>query len=262
MKKQVPKLDMKDTFPHLAAAPIVEAAIQWVARASRQFTPNELHEELTKQLPDYPECRPQHQLEFEAQLASDGTATQVSKDSWRGFRLTSADCLQIVQFTRDGVVFSRLTPYQDWSAFVKEACRVWKLFQELATPSEVQRLGVRFINRITLDKLAGVGRLLSVPPKGLERQGLPMTSFLHRNTFEAPDLPFSVNVVQTVQPPVPPEAEGFGLILDIDVFTEQAFPVDDAILNEYLPKMRWLKNKVFFSVMSKPAINSFKKKGI
>lgn len=260
MNQRAPKLDMKDRFPHLAAAPIVEAAIQWVARASKPFTPKELQGQLAERLAGYPECRPQHQLELQAQLSADGSATQVSRDTWRGFRLTSADKVQIVQFTRDGVVFSRLTPYQDWNTFVSEARRVWEVFLNLAAPSEVQRLGVRFINRIKSDKLVGIGRLLSAPPKGLEQHGLPMSGFLYRNTYEAPGLPFSVNVVQTAQPPAPPEVEGFGLILDIDVFTRQAFPVDDDILNEYLPKMRWLKNKVFFSVMSKPAINSFRKK--
>lgn len=260
MKKKAPKLDMKEAFPHLAAAPIVEAAIQWAARASKPFIQKELQRQLQERLANYPECREQHKLELQAQLSTDGSATHVSRDTWRGFRLTSADKAQIVQFTRDGIVFSRLTPYQGWSAFEAEARRVWKLFRELASPSEVQRLGVRFINRVNSDKLADIGRLLSAAPKGLVRHGLPMTGFLYRNTYEAPGLPFSVNVVQTVQPPAIPETEGFGLILDIDVFTKQAFPADDDILDDHLPKMRWLKNKIFFSVMSKQAINSFKKK--
>ena len=253
------QLDLTETFPHLPAAPVVEAVLHWHARAGKTIPTEELKKLLAERLPEYPECHPQHQPELQAQFAADGSSTQDRRDTWHGFRLTSRDRLQIVQFTRDGIVFSRLTPYENWDAFAAEGQRLWRVFVELAEPSEVQRLGVRFINRILPVKLADVGHHLVSPPKCLEPLGLPMNGFLYQSLHDVPAEPFQINVVQTLQPPVPPKTEGFGLILDIDVFTTRAFPPVNEILQEHLAKMRWLKNRTFFSLMSKRAIKSFTK---
>jgi len=251
------RLDVTEPFQHLAAAPIVEAAIHWVARSGVSFPSDALGKQLADRLPEYPACHRQHKLEVESQFDPDGSSTQTRRDTWLGFRLTSSDKLQIAQFTRDGVVFSRLAPYQNWDLFSTEAMRMWKVFVELAAPSEVQRLGVRFINRIMPVELAGVGRYLSSPPKCLEPLEMPMRTFLYQSQHDVPEHPFCINVTQTVQPPVPAHLDEYGLIVDIDVFTTQAFTPSDEILLDYLAKMRCLKNRAFFKLMSKKAIKLF-----
>lgn len=251
-------IDLSEDFPHLPGAPIVEAVIQWVARAGKAFESEKLQKQLADRLPSYPLCRPQNKLELEAQLAADGSSTQIRRDTWQGFRLTSQDERYIVQFTRDGLVFSRLAPYQDWNAFSTEALRLWNLFVELAQPSEIQRLGVRFINRIADLKMKQVGQYLARRPKALEPLGLPMQGFLYQSKHEVPGHPFQINVIQTVQPAEPPDAERFGLILDIDVFTPRPIRPADEVVQDALPKMRWLKNKAFFALVSPRAIEAFK----
>ncbi len=250
---------MAETFPNLTAAPIVEAVIHWRARAARSLQPHELQELLTRRLPEYPKCQPQHYLEFQAQLEGESASTVLRRDTGHGLRLTSEDGRQIVQFTRDGVAFSRLTPYERWDAFAAEGQRVWRVFLELAQPTEIQRLGVRFINRVLPIELPAVARSLASPPQCLEPLGLPLSSFLYQSLHDIPNEPLRIKVVQAIQPPVPPGSGGVGLIVDIDVFTTRGFPPDDGILQELLPKMRWFKNKAFFSLMSKAAINSFKR---
>jgi uncharacterized protein (TIGR04255 family) len=259
MKKESKfNFDVEESFPHLPAAPIVEAVIHWVARRQNPLPQAEWRDQLTKLLPDYPECQPQHELRLEAEIAPEGSSTEVRRDIWRGFRLTSSDKRQIVQFNHDGMVFSRLKPYEDWNVFSAEGLRLWTLFVQLAEPSEVQRLGVRFINRIAPIDPTKLGKYLAKPPKCLEPLGLPMTTFLYQSTHDVPGHPFKVNVVQAIQPPSPPQAEGFGLILDIDVFTTQAFQPSDEILNAHLTRMRWLKDKAFFSLLKENAIKIFK----
>jgi uncharacterized protein (TIGR04255 family) len=253
------KLDVSKSFPHLPGAPIVEAIIHWMARAGKPLSQEELRKQLAERLSGYPDCQPQQWLELEAQFVPDGSSTQVRRDSWHGFRMTSADKLHIVQFTRHGLVFSRLTPYENWDVFAEEAQRVWRIYVELAEPSEVQRLGVRFVNRILPVDLADIDQYLSSPPKCLEPLGMPPKGFLYQSMHDVPGHPFQVNVVQTIQPPTPPISDDFGLILDIDVFTTQAFAPADEIVRDYLPKMRCLKNEAFFSLMSKKAIKSFTK---
>jgi len=132
-------------------------------------------------------------------------------------------------------------------------------FVDLAQPLEVQRLGVRFINRIAPIDLSKLGRYLAKPPKCLEPLGLPMSGFLYQSTHDVPKEPFRINVAQTVQPPSPPQTEGFGLILDIDVFTTQAFQLSDEVLQDRLTKMRWLKDKAFFTLLKRSAVKGFGK---
>lgn len=223
----------------------------------KRLQPDELRTQLADRLPDYPQLQNQQELQFQAEFAADGTSTQIRRDSWRGFRLTSSDKLHIAQFNRDGLVFSRLQPYEDWENFPEEAQRLWKIFLELAEPSEVQRLGVRFINRIALTELSDVRRYLVKLPKCFNGLDLPMTGFMYQSTHDIPEHPFRINVVQTIQPPTPPETEGLGLILDTDVFTTQAISCDDEILQDHWGEMRWLKNKVFFSQLKKNAIKKF-----
>jgi uncharacterized protein (TIGR04255 family) len=251
------KFDLAESFPHLPSAPIVEAVINWTARAGKELQRDELKRHLTERLPDYPECQLVGLLQIEAEVSAEG-ASESRRANWHGFRLTSSDKLHIVQFNRDGLVFSRLQPYLDWQRFSGEGLRLWKIFVDLFQPSEVQRLGVRFINRISPIVVAEVGRHLENPPECLESFGLPMVGFFYQSTHEVPKRPFQINVTQTIQPSLPPQNEA-GLIFDIDVFTKQAFRCEDEILKDHLAKMRWLKNKVFFSLLTKRAIKLFKR---
>jgi len=155
------------------------------------------------------------------QRASDraGTSTTTSPHAhikWQGLRLTSADRKYMVQFIRDGAIFSRLRPYESWDVFSEEGRRLWKIFVELSEPSEIQRLGVRFINRIAPIELTKVVNNWAKPPRFLEPLGLPMSGFLFQSTHDVPGHPFKINVVQTIQPPGPLQSDGFALIFDID----------------------------------------------
>jgi uncharacterized protein (TIGR04255 family) len=253
------QFDLDEQFSHLPSAPIVEAVIHWRARAEKPWEAESLRQQLSQRLPNYPKCQPQHELQLEAQFVGHDSATQQRRVRLLGYRLVSADGRYIAQFQHDGLVFSRLEPYNEWDTFSNEALHVWQTFLDLSRPVEVQRLGVRFVNRIVLPKLAQLSRYLSRPPRCLEPLGLPMSHFLYRSIHDVPGHPFQINVTQTIQPPTPPQTEGFGLILDIDVSTTQAFDCDDRILREHLAKMRSLKDKAFFSLLKPKAIESFKK---
>jgi len=48
-----------------------------------------------------------------------------------------------------------------------------------------------------------------------------------------------------------------GRIVDIDVFAKKPLPCDDSAIDELLPKMRWLKNMVFFELLAPKSIEGF-----
>ena len=253
------QFDSKKTFPNLPSAPIVEAVIHWRARATGTWEPDALKKELTTRLPEYVKCEPQRLLHVHAEIDAEGSKTQMGRDSFVGYRLTSANSLQIAQFNRDGLVFSRLKPYGEWESFSVEGLRLWQMFLDLAGPSEVERLGVRFINLVPLKQVVDIGKVLAKPPRCLDALGLPLSSFFYQSTYEVPRHRYGIKVNQTIQPPTPPDNGEFQLILDIDAFTKEPFDCKDAILHEHLPKMRFLKDEAFFSLLRPKAIEAFKK---
>ena len=259
IQSQTTALDFRQEFPHLAAAPIVEAVIHWRACAQNDWQREELRQELARRLPDYPEQKEQHeiQLELDAQLDKDAEPTATRHGGWSGFRHLTPDKLNIAQFKREGFVFSRLRPYQNWEVLENEARRLWQIFVELAAPSEVSRLGVRFINRIALGAEQDLGEYLVDPPS--RPLGLPLRGFLYQSTLDVPDHNLRVNIVKTLQGTDSGGSGQAGLILDIDVFTSRPVMCDEAAMNDVLPKMRRLKNAVFFALITPQTIETLSK---
>lgn len=261
------KINLMESFPLLARAPIVEAVIEVRARAEAPWEERAITEHLKTRLSEYPNVLSGRAVQFRMEIAQPSVQVapaapteQVVQDmGWRGLRCESADKRHVAQFNRDGFVFSRLAPYESWDQFQREGLRLWQLHKELAQPVEVQRLGLRFINRIAMPQ--EVPHLqwqdyLETPPRLPRGMDLSFAGFLHHDTLTVPAYPYGINFTQTVQPPQGQEAAG--LILDIDVFTTQPFNLDQGVLEQRLAEMRWLKNKVFFGSITQETLGMLK----
>lgn len=245
------KIDLTETFPSLSRAPIMEAIIGITARADSPWEEPFISEQFKKCLPEYPSVQSHREIRHEFKLVADAQPEQAILDmGWRGLRCETADKLNIAQFNRDGFTFSRLKPYQNWELFNQEGLRLWQLYSTVARPSEIQRIGLRFVNRIEFSQdEVKLEDFLENPPKSPRGMEIPFEGFLHHNTLTVPSYPYGINAIQTVQP-----AQGdalFGVILDIDVFTTELI-INQNLIGQHLANMRWLKNKVFFgSITSK-----------
>lgn len=125
-------IDVNEEFQHLDSSPIVEAVIHWAARSSKPLEESILREELSSRLPCYPHIQSQHRQQIEATLRPGMSTYQRVNEGWHGLRLTSEDKLFVVQFTREGVVFSRLEPYHNWDEFSEQGIQIWKHYCEIA----------------------------------------------------------------------------------------------------------------------------------
>lgn len=248
------EITLGETFQHLSNPPIVEAVIHWQARAQKPFEEIGWKSALTEKLPEYRSCEPMHRFEAMMTLEGDGPKFE-SQQGLDGLRLTSDDKLQIVQFKRDGVVFSRLHPYQDWEQFSNAALKTWRAFVEIAEPVEIHRLGVRFINRIASAKPDGLKPVLREPPTC--PANLPLIDFVYQSTFAVPDRPFAIRVIKLMQPSVPNSPEGSGLFLDCDVYTTKPLPCEEQEMINTLAAMRRLKNSIFFSLLTTETLKNF-----
>jgi uncharacterized protein (TIGR04255 family) len=251
-------MNFEESFPYLPMAPIAEAVIHWKATPVQAFDPDELLKQLQKRLPDYPQLQPQHEFSIEHEVGPHGAKFNQSH-SWQAYQLSNADRTYVAQFNRMGLVFSRLPPYQRWAPFSKEAMRVWDIYKQIADPPEIQRLGIRYINMVSIDSIAEARQMLSRPPEFPGAFELPLANYVHQSRFDVPGHRLQLNLVQTVQPAAPGSEMRLNLIVDIDIFsTGKRVAMDEFRSGNLFQKMRWLKNKTFFNIFSETAIKKFR----
>lgn len=250
-------IDLAESFPHLARAPIVEAVIEIRARAEGPWEEEAVMQRLKPELPDYPTVASQSQFRQKIKRGPGQPPEATTHDlGWKGLRFQSADNRHIAQFNRDGFVFSRLPPYENWEQLYSEAMRLWLLYVDLSRPREAQRIGLRFIDRIILPPQEMLfEEYIHSTPSLIQGLDLLVAGFFHQDTLAVPGHPYAVNVIRTIQPE--PSTQGRAIILDIDVFTTQACDLKQEILKQRLLEMRWLKNKVFFGSITQKALEMF-----
>jgi uncharacterized protein (TIGR04255 family) len=254
------EIKIGEAFEHLPCAPIVEAVIDIRARAAQKLEESSVRSRLEPSLDGYAFLDSQREFHGEVKLEPGKAPSQVVRDvGWKGVRFRSSDEKSIAQFNRDGFVFSRLEPYTEWKQFSEEGLRLWKIFRELAEPVAIHRIGVRFINRLQLSpgELRFEDYIQPAPaaPFGLE---LPFHGFMHHDRLAVPGHPYGINLIRTIQPSTGNGGVGVGVILDIDVFTDQEFELDEAKLVHRLLEMRWLKNRAFFGSVTEKALERFR----
>ncbi len=249
------KINLAEPSEHLSKAPIVEAVVEIRARANVKLEEAQVRARLEAELAGYAFLDSQREFRHELKITPKNAPRQELHDlGWKGLRFQSTDKRHIAQFNRDGFAFSRLHPYETWDQLFEESLRLWRLYKSIADPNEVQRMGLRFINRIELppQDLSFADYICPAPspPRDL---GLPYLSFLYQDRFAVPKYPYAINVIRTIQPPRT-EVDSMAIILDIDVFTIEGFALDDTLLEVRLPEMRWLKNKVFFGSITEKTL--------
>lgn len=248
------EINLEEKFQYLSHAPIVEAVIDIRARSTIMLAEDSLRPQVESALTGYQFLDSHQEMQHEFKLEAGQQPSSQIRFDWKGLRFQSNDKKHIAQYNRDGFVFSRLEPYQNWEQLYNEAINLWRIYLELAKPMAIDRLGLRFINRVQLpfgefqfeDYMNSAPR----PPQGLD---IPFTGFMHQDTFAVPGYPYVINNIKTIEPPG--QDKGPVLILDIDVMTTSGFELDGELeLTRRLLEMRWLKNKAFFGNITKKTL--------
>lgn len=260
MSQYKPKsiINIKEDFPHLSKAPIVEAVIDIRAVLGKKWDDAILRKELQKRLSDYPKIETLKESKY--QLSAQKPEAFIIEDlGCVGLKLHCKDNPYIVQFNKGTFVFSRLTPYEDWGRFTREALRLMKIYSELLEPIEVKRIGLRFINRISMkQEKAELKKYYKSPPESLKGLDWPLGGFFHRDVIRVPGTSYAVNLIKTVQNSSNIQTREVGLILDIDVFINTNFDYSTERLVMLLDEMRWVKNKIFFGSITDKSLEEFK----
>jgi len=251
-------IDVNETFPQLRRSPLIEAVIHWQAHATKELEPETLKAELTQRLPDYPAIQTQyeHGIHVETPLQPDGSSAASAvehRTQWIGFRLENESKNRVIQFTQTGIAISSVGNYESWETFHQEALNLWSLFNELTEPRIINRLGVRYINKILIEEKETPSTYLKTVQQSNFNLPLQRDTFFYQDTYKIPNQPYSINWACTQQS----EANQQFLIVDIDVFTSPLPDIEKSSLIKHLNKIRWLKNKIFFNSITDIALEKF-----
>jgi uncharacterized protein (TIGR04255 family) len=248
--------DIQEQFPQLTNPPIVEASIQWQAKSQGSYFVDGLEPILREKFPDLPHQERIHEAQFRTFVSDETVPPLVEhRQGLVGIRLRSHDEKQVIQVTRDSLTYSLVHGYQDWLPFQEAARNAWTIYCDLASPVEIQEVMVRYINHIPTANSATLGRYLLEPPT--RPANLELAEFVFESRFTIPGRPYGVRVIKVMQPTFAGLSGSSGLFIDLSVFTIKPMLIDSPELTKAMSEIRWLKNKVFFALLTEEAIKEF-----
>lgn len=235
-------------------APIREAVLDIRVTGLENQSFEDFHSlfEKEKIASEYPNKRQINSLQGSFTIKSDNTRTEEEvKSNFYGLIFSSEKNNRQVQFRKDGYTYNFLAPYSNWDEFKGESRLLWDMFIEKFPNLKVERMALRYINRIVLPRpFINVEEfVINVPPIP---KGLPQIFNSFFSSIEVPcereDYIAIINT--TIETPTPKEVP---FILDIDVFKEvkNNFDFDDF---DYI---REVKNSIFESCITDKARTLF-----
>jgi uncharacterized protein (TIGR04255 family) len=184
---------------------------------------------------------------FQGQLQQTGSAlTATATQSPSGYRFISTDKTQVFQACLDGFTFSQLEPYKNWATLRNEAKRLWELYNQAVQPKAIERIAVRYINRLDLPLESShpfdfKDYLRTVPEvaDGID-QGL--SGYFMQLQIPQSNLSAILLLNEAIIPS--PKENVVSVLLDIDLSRVENFSTDDSFW-EILDEFRWRKNEIF-----------------
>lgn len=196
-----------------------------------------------------------HEIKTTADATVAETSMQRTMDA---FQLLQEDEKQVVQVRRLGYSFNRLAPYLGLDVLLPEIRRTWEIFCLLASPRQIRRMQLRYINRILIPTQDGRTELddyVRCGPRLPDENGLTLQGFL--NQYSAVENATGL-AVQTVLTRQPAEDNQICLIFDNASIDNRPLEVGDwsAIL-ERIAALRLLKNRVFENTLTPTCLSLF-----
>jgi uncharacterized protein (TIGR04255 family) len=172
-----------------------------------------------------------------------------------GFMYHSVDRLQVVQARTDGFTFSRLKPYSEWDQFRNEAKALWGEYCRIAAPTRVHRIALRYINRIEVPASKDIKDFIRLVPEVPAELPQSVMNLLMR--LVVPDDNGAVAVITEFSEQ--PVGDMVPTVLDIDAYKDNLdlAPTGEDVWR-VLDELRTFKNRIFFSSLTEPVLESYK----
>lgn len=205
----------------------------------------------------YPNKRDRKSWTGSIQVRDEGPEISGQSGGTDGYFFASLDGTNIVQCRLDGFTVNRLKPYDKWETFRDEAFQLWQNYVTIAGPTQITRVALRYINRIEIplpirdfkDYIVTGPEIAPGLPQGL-------AGFFMQLTIPITELAAQAVITETIEPVT--ETRKLPFILDIDVFKEAIFEVNQSEAWAALEQLHDLKNDVFFESVTPRARELFR----
>lgn len=180
------------------------------------------------------------QLQFQPGISASASAQHIQT----GFRAISSDRMVVCQRQFSGFTLSRLRPYDRWEPFRDLARELWDDYRTAVGAAEVTRIAVRYVNQIDIPTSpVELKDYFRTSPEISPDLPQTMEGFFMQIRLPQSDLASTAILNQTI---VPSENAGCtAIVLDIDLFRDQALPSDEAELWKCLEALHDRKNQIF-----------------
>lgn len=236
--------------------PITEAVIE--LRFAQPHTRDVIERSARRIRKEYDREEQEEQVKVEI----DANTNQMKTErSWLGIKLSSSDQTNLLFYRQTSFLCSRLAPYTGWDEFSARALRGWDVWRNEAGPTQLARIGVRYINRIDVPlettSMLRVEDYLNFFPQSPDELNEPILSYTIQvvRPLGCDDCGLMLN-----SGTIPSPLVGFvSFLLDIDISREKYLPLRNDELRVLLDKVREHKNRVFESCITDLARGLFSK---
>jgi uncharacterized protein (TIGR04255 family) len=172
-----------------------------------------------------------------------------------GFMFKSADGGHIFQARRDGFTINYVKSYADWESFLAEAKKMWKLYFSTISPTKIQRIGLRYINKINIPApIDNLKDYILTYPEIAEELPQGMEEFFSRIVIPSENGLDHAIITMTFDLPSCSD-KNLALVFDIDVFRLIEINADnDKVIYDTVDSIKEFANKIFFGSLTEKAL--------
>jgi len=240
---------MQNSYPTLSKAPIKEAIIDIQVAFEKDISLDSIqliNDEIREDFPIR-----ENKYKWTTGFKLQGAVPQISEHSGSqiGFMFKSADNTKVLQATVEGFTFNKLPPYLTWDSFSKEAKSLWNIYLEKLKPSKINRIGLRYINRIEIPlPIRELKDYILTCPDIAPNLPNALSNLLMRLEIPVSESEAMVIITESIDKVVGGAQEPkLPLIYDIDVIKILSIDSKDPIVWDYYEELRNIKNKFFFN---------------
>lgn len=189
---------------------------------------------------------------YEGTFNFDENKSSETNSFFRGIIFSDKNNQKQAQFRNDGFTLNYLSLYNSWDDFKTEASELWKVYLEFFPNAIVERIALRYINRIEIPfSMNGFEEyVVNIPPipKVLPKM---YKSFFSQIEVPCENHEYSAIITTTIETPT---EKYIPYILDIDVYKN----VNNNLNFEDFEYIREVKNLIFESCVTDKARSLFK----
>jgi uncharacterized protein (TIGR04255 family) len=161
-----------------------------------------------------------------------------------GFLFQSANNTELVQVRRNGLSYHKLPPYSRWEDCVAETRRLWSRFLSVAPAYQVNRLGLRYVNRLVLPAPVELKDYVRTFPEISPELPQLLSGYVMQVSIPQPDPVKTVLIMRQALGPSPAPNAAL-VVLDNDLVSVGHFAAEGQAIWDTFEHLHERQNEVF-----------------